>query len=160
MPMSITKGGGVMKQKTFRGGGLVIALLCVAGTALFAQDDIEEHRSCSLCGMDRKAYGYSRMLIRYEDGGSAGVCSLHCAIAEIAANEGRAVKVLLVADRDTRALIDAEQAIWVMGGGKPGVMTRRPKWAFRSMAAAEAFVKEYGGKIASWSDTLAMAREE
>jgi nitrous oxide reductase accessory protein NosL len=136
------------------------AQLIAAGTIVFAQSDIEDHRSCVYCGMDRKAYGFSRMLVLYEDGGVAGVCSLHCAVIELDTNQRRKVKSLLVADRVTRTLIDAEKAIWVMGGSKSGVMTQRPKWAFESKAGAEAFIGEYGGKIVSWTEAFAAARED
>jgi nitrous oxide reductase accessory protein NosL len=135
-------------------------LLFLSGTASVAGDDINTHRSCAFCGMDRKAYGYSRMLIQYENGGSVGVCSLHCAVVELDANKGRAVKTLFVADRDSRMLIDAEKAVWVMGGKKPGVMTQRPKWAFASSTGAGAFIDAYGGKIVTWSEAFAAAREE
>jgi hypothetical protein len=110
--------------------------------------------------MDRKAYGFSRMLVLYEDGGAAGVCSLHCAVIELDANQRRKVKSLLVADRDTRELIEADKAFWVMGGRKSGVMTLRPKWAFGSETSAEAFIETYGGKIVSWPEAFAAAREE
>jgi nitrous oxide reductase accessory protein NosL len=136
-----------------------LALLC-AGTLAFSQEDITAHRFCAYCGMDRKAYGFSRMLIHYEDGSAAGVCSLHCAVIELNANQNRAVKALLVADRDNRDLVDAVKATWVIGGSKRGVMTQRPKWAFRTKAAAEAFIKDYGGAIVSWAEALASAREE
>ncbi len=139
---------------------LAAVLLCSARTIVFAQDDINEHRSCVNCGMDRKAYGFSRMLIQYEDGSAVGVCSLHCAVVELDANPGRKVKALLVADRDSRTLINAEQANWVMGGGKRGVMTQQPKWAFRSRDHAEAFIKANGGKLVTWEEALAAAREE
>jgi len=141
-------------------GAVTMALLIMAGMAAFAGDDIDGHRSCNVCGMDRKAYGFSRMLIRYADGTEGGVCSLHCAVIELDADKDRAVKVLLVADRDTRTLIDAEKAFWVMGGSKRGVMTQRPKWAFPSKAAAEAFIAEYGGKIVPWAEALAAARDD
>ena len=139
---------------------LAAVLLCSARTIAFAQDDLNDHRSCVNCGMDRKAYGFSRMLIQYEDGSAQGVCSLHCAVVELDKNPGRKVKSLLVADRDTRTLINAEQASWVMGGGKRGVMTQQPKWAFLSKDGAEAFIKANGGKLATWAETLAAAREE
>jgi nitrous oxide reductase accessory protein NosL len=138
----------------------VAFLFFIAAAAATAQSDIEDHRSCAYCGMDRKAYGYSRMLIQYEDGTAVGVCSLHCAVSEFDANQGRKVKAILVADRDTRTLIDAEKAVWVIGGKKRGVMTQRPKWAFQSKAAAEAFIKAYGGKLVSWAEALAAARED
>jgi nitrous oxide reductase accessory protein NosL len=149
-----------MKQRFIAFGILAVVLFCIARTDAFAQSDIEDHRSCAHCGMDRKAYGFSRMLIQYEDGALVGVCSLHCAVVEIGANQGRTVKTLLVADRDTRTLIDAEKAIWVMGGKKRGVMTQLPKWAFQTEAAAEVFIKTNGGKIVPWAEALAAARGE
>jgi nitrous oxide reductase accessory protein NosL len=139
---------------------IVLALFLIAGATAFAQEDISEHRNCAHCGMDRKAYGYSRMLIVYDNGPKVGVCSLHCAVVDLEANRERRVKSLLVADRDTRSLINAETAAWVMGGKKRGVMTQRPKWAFSDKTAAQAFIDANGGTIASWSDVLAAARED
>jgi copper chaperone NosL len=135
-------------------------LLCLAGTAVFSGDDIDTHRSCAFCGMDRKAYGFSRMLIQYADGMEAGVCSLHCAVIELDANKDRKVKALLVADREDRTLVPAETAFWVIGGSKRGVMTQRPKWAFSTPAAAENFIKTWGGTIITWNEALAAARED
>jgi len=149
-----------MKQRLVALGILAVALFCITVKSTFAQSDIEDHRSCARCGMDRKAYGFSRMLIQYEDGTLVGVCSLHCAVVELDANQGRSVKALLVADRDTRTLIDAEKATWVMGGKKRGVMTQLPKWAFQMKVDAEAFIKTNGGKIVSLEEALAAAREE
>jgi copper chaperone NosL len=135
------------------------ALLCCWSEA-FSQDDISDHRDCASCGMDRKAYGFSRMLVQFEDGTVLGACSLHCVVIELDANRKRSVKAVLAADRNTRALINAEKAVWVMGGAKRGVMTERPKWAFETKASAEAFIKEQGGSIVTWDDALAAARED
>ena len=139
---------------------LTVVLVGMAEMNVLAQDDLDTRRSCANCGMDRKAYGYSRMLVQYEDGAMVGTCSLHCAVVELDANQGRTLKSLLVADRDSRTLIDVKRAIWVMGGGKRGVMTQQPTWAFQSKAGAEAFVKANGGKIVTWDEALAAAREE
>jgi nitrous oxide reductase accessory protein NosL len=137
-----------------------LMLLCATETTVLAQLDINDHRSCGNCGMDRKAYGFSRMVVQYEDGAVVGTCSLHCAVIEIDANPGKAVKSLLVADRDSRILLDAEKAFWVMGGRKRGVMTEQPKWAFQSKEAAEVFIRAYGGKIVTWAEALTAARED
>jgi len=134
--------------------------LCAGSSYLQAEEDIAAQRSCSYCGMDRKAYGYSRMIVNYADGTSAGVCSLHCAVAELNAAGERKVAALLVADRDSRTMIDATRAVWVIGGRKRGVMTQRPKWAFASNAGAEAFIAGYGGTLADWQTALAAARED
>lgn len=138
---------------------LLLALLStsVAGAS---HDDINRQRQCSQCGMDRQAYGFSRALVIYEDGRQVGVCSLHCAVSEIDSNSQRALKTLLVADRNSHMLINAEKAYWVMGGGKRGVMTLRPKWAFGIDTAAREFVKSSGGKMVGWEEVLAAARED
>lgn len=145
------------------GSALLLVMMVFAGiTALAggADNDIDSHRSCGNCGMDRKAYGFSRMLVLYEDGAVVGTCSLHCAIVELDANPGRTVKSLLVADRDSRLLVEAEKAIWVMGGKKRGVMTEQPTWAFQSNEGAETFMKTNGGKVVTWEEALAAAREK
>jgi hypothetical protein len=110
--------------------------------------------------MERKAFGYSRMVVTYEDGTSAGVCSLHCAVTEMNAKPGKAVRKLEVADRDALTLVDAGTATWVLGGSKRGVMATRAKWAFGTPAAAEAFVRKHGGEIVAWDRALAAARED
>jgi nitrous oxide reductase accessory protein NosL len=138
----------------------IAAASLMIGTHAVAQEDIDAHRSCAFCGMDRKAFGYSRMLVRYDDGSEVGVCSLHCAVIELEANKARRVTALLVADRDSRNLLEAEQAFWVAGGSKRGVMTEHPSWAFSTKAAAEAFIKQYGGTLTPWDDVRAAARDE
>lgn len=145
--------------------GAIVVLLAAALAALawgtgVAQDDIQRHRACANCGMDRKAYGYSRMLIGFRDGSSVGVCSLHCAVVELDRKPEREVASLHVADRETRRLIDAQTATWVLGGRKPGVMTKQPKWAFATPAGAEAFVKANGGAVVPFANAVAAARAE
>ncbi len=139
---------------------LVLACILVMPVAAVASDDIEQHRSCAQCGMDRKAYGYSRMLIQFEDGRTIGVCSLHCAVKMLFQTEDHSKARLLVADRKTRGLIDAKEAVWVMGGSKRGVMTQMPKWAFKTKPEASEFIKSYGGKLATWDEALAAVMEE
>jgi nitrous oxide reductase accessory protein NosL len=139
---------------------LAAAIIGTLSLPALAQKDIDTHRSCAHCGMDRKAFGYSRMLVLYEDGTQTGVCSLQCVITEFAAQRAKKVKALQVADRDTQQLIAAEKAIWVMGGSKRGVMTMQPKWAFTTEAAAKAFIKANGGKIVSWDKAFTAAQEE
>jgi copper chaperone NosL len=143
-------------------GAAILSMLAVLLMAaiLCAQDDIKEHRDCIHCGMDRKAYGFSRMLLHYDDGTVVGVCSLHCFAIELDANPARRVKSIEVADRDTRTLIDAAQAYWVIGGDKPGVMTKTATWAYTEKKDAEKFLKEHGGRLASYEDALDAASQE
>jgi nitrous oxide reductase accessory protein NosL len=63
----------------------------------------------------------------------------------------------MVADFGTKGLIDAEKAFWILGGSKPGVMSKRGKWAFEKKENAEAFIKSDGGTLASFDDVIKAA---
>ena len=129
-------------------------------TPASAEGDVSVHPSCAICGMDREAYGHSRMLIVFRDGTSFGTCSLRCAALILKAEEERKPRSVKVADYNTRELVDAEEAAWVIGGTKPGVMTGRAKWAFRNGKDAEAFVGEFGGARSSYREAFAEAAKE
>ena len=133
-------------------------------SALFAtasaEGDVSVHPSCAICGMDREAFGHSRMLIVFQDGASFGTCSLRCAALILKAEEERKPRSVKVADYNTRELIEADQAQWVIGGKKPGVMTGRAKWAFRNGKDAEAFVGEFGGARSTYREALGEATRE
>jgi len=103
---------------------------------------------------------HSRMLVTYKDGSTAGVCSIHCLAIELKKNRGKTVKSLEVGDYDSRKLIAAEKAFWVIGGDKNGVMTSTAKWAFSRKAAAEGFIRKSGGKLATYKEALALAEKE
>ena len=126
----------------------------------FAADTVEKPLSCEQCGMNREIFARSRMVVVYADGATAGTCSIHCAVIEMKAHKGKKVRSLEVADYDTSKLIDAENAVWVIGGSKSGVMTAEPKWAFAAKAEAERFVKENGGRVATFGEALELAERE
>lgn len=130
---------------------------CVAASAA---GTVDEPKVCKQCGMDRTVYARSRMLITYADGSTVGVCSLHCAAAEMKQNKERQVKSLMVADYMTQELINAKTAIWVTGGRKEGVMTALPKWAFARAEDAQQFMKENGGEVAPFDMVMKSAEQE
>jgi copper chaperone NosL len=129
-------------------------------TGLYAHEDVPKHPSCKYCGMDREKFAHSRMLIEYDDGSQVGTCSLHCTAIDMALNLDKTPKLLWVGDYGTRSLINAEKAFWVIGGGKPGVMTKRAKWAFAEKAAAEKFIQENGGTLGDFDAALKAAYED
>jgi nitrous oxide reductase accessory protein NosL len=131
-----------------------------AGAAGSLPTDVAQHKACPHCGMDREKFAHSRMLITYTDGSATGVCSLHCAVTEIKANKGKGLKKVEVGDVQTRQLLDAEQAVWVTGGSKRGVMTRVAKWAFATKDAAVRFIKKNGGTLATYKEALVLAEKE
>jgi len=138
---------------------LTLAILFV-GTYVLAQQDIDRHASCKYCGMDRKMFAHSRMLLVYDDGSELGTCSLHCVAVDMALNIDKTPTTIQVADFNTKNLIDAEKAAWVIGGEKPGVMSRRAKWAFEKKADAEAFIQANKGTLADFEAAIKASYED
>ena len=130
------------------------------GTGHSGSTDIGKHPSCSYCGMDRRMYDYSRMLVEYVGGPETGTCSIHCAAIDLALNPDREPKAVMVGDYHTKQLIDAGRAYWVIGGDRYGVMSLRGKWAFAEKGDAEEFIREHGGKIGDFDQALQAAFED
>ena len=140
--------------------GLIIVSLFVAGIAgiaLAASPDLDRYRTCNYCGMDRSKFSHSRMLIEYSDGTSVPACSLHCAAVDLAVNIDRTPLHIYVGDYGSRKLIDAETASWVIGGSRQGVMSAKAKWAFETKEGAEAFLKENGGTLSTFEESVSAA---
>lgn len=127
---------------------------------VMAQQDVQEHPSCPFCGMDRGKFAHSRALVRYEEGGSVGTCSIHCMAIELSLSLDKTPLEILVGDYETKELIDAEKAFWVLGGDVPGVMSQRAKWAFMEKQRAEAFIKAHGGELISFEQAMRASYED
>ncbi|KHK03944.1 nitrous oxide reductase accessory protein NosL [Desulfovibrio sp. TomC] len=140
--------------------GLALAQGNSPATPPAISQDVHDHASCPLCGMDRGKFAHSRMLIEYGDGTVFPACSLHCAVLDMAVNLDKTPTKSLVADYKTKELIDAEKAFWVIGGDQMGVMSKRAKWAFASKAEAEAFIKAHGGQLADFDAAIKAAFED
>ena len=139
----------------------VLLLTCVGGIAIaMDQTDIAQHASCKYCGMDRQKFAQSRMLIEYPDGSSTGLCSLHCAALDLANQLDKMPAAIKVGDYNSKALIDAEVATWVLGGKVKGVMTGRAKWAFASKDDAKKFVAENGGEVVDFEAAINAAYQD
>jgi len=147
-----------------KGGSLVLAgvLVLFIGTFVLAQaqEDIQKHPSCKYCGMNRQQFAHSRIFIEYDDASSVGTCSIHCAAVDLAINIDKTPTALQVGDYNSKALIDAEKASWVIGGSKMGVMTKRAKWAFEKKEDAEKFIKENGGETVTFEVAMKAAYED
>jgi len=138
----------------------VVLVLSLGTVCLAAETKVEAPDACVHCGMDRTKFGHSRMIVTYTDDSSAGTCSLNCVVTDMSKNKGKTVKTFQVADYNTRKLIDAKSASWVLGGGKKGVMTKVAKWAFADKKDADAFIKTNGGNPATFDEALKAAEDE
>lgn len=128
---------------------LVLGLLSAA-TAFAAAPAVEKPAGCQVCGMDRTMFSSSRTVITYSDKSVVGTCSINCAWNDVASKKSLKVVSLQVADHDTRKLIAAKKAFWVIGGKEPAVMSSTAKWAFADRKRAEAFVAAKGGQLAGF----------
>jgi copper chaperone NosL len=138
---------------------IISCLLTVCTGTTFAEEprDISDFPVCAYCNMNRQSYSHSRMLINYDDGTTFGSCSIHCTALDLVVRIDKIPLTIQVADYYSKTLIDAETAWWVIGGVKPGVMTKRAKWAFQRKADAEKFVSEHGGELAPFDDVMRAA---
>jgi len=125
------------------------------------ENDLEKFPKCPYCGMDRRQFHHSRMLLQYSDDLPDGVCSLHCAAISLAVNVDREPKNIWVADNASSAeikpLLVVDQATFLIGSRVKAVMSRRSKVAYGSEAAARAAMAEYGGEIANFDQALLAA---
>jgi nitrous oxide reductase accessory protein NosL len=140
---------------------LVIAALLISATvSTAAEKKVEAPADCQQCGMNRTTFGQSRMVVTYKDGSSTGTCSINCVAVDMKKQPGKEVNSFQVGDYNSKNLIDAKSAVWVIGGKKKGVMTQVAKWAFADKKAAEAFIKDNGGKLATFDEALKAAEGE
>lgn len=125
------------------------------------ENDIEKYAKCPYCGMDRKMYHHSRMLIQYSDDLPDGVCSLHCAAISLSINIDREPKAMWVGDNaspaEIKPLVEVDKASFLIGSQIKGVMTKRSKVAFGSEDAAKAAMAANGGDIGNFDKALLAA---
>jgi nitrous oxide reductase accessory protein NosL len=159
--VGLEQGGFEMSRKLWTFSVIFGLLFTSAALALAEADkDIQAHPSCKYCGMNRQMFAHSRMFIEYDDGTILGTCSVHCAATDLALHIDKTPVSIKVGDYFSKELIDAESAAWVIGGDKPGVMTKRAKWAFANKGEAEKFIKENGGKLATFDEVMKAAYED
>jgi copper chaperone NosL len=140
---------------------VLVAFYLSLGSALWALDqDVKDIPACKYCGMNRETFAHSRMFTEYSDGTKEGTCSLHCTAVDLALNLDRTPKSIQVGDYNHKGLIDAETAVWIIGGNKPGVMTKNAKWAFANKADADKYRQENGGRIATFDEALEAAYKD
>ena len=138
---------------------LSIFLLSIAGM-VFAENDMQQVPTCLHCGMDRTKFAHSRMFVVYDDGTTIGTCSIHCLAIDLAVNIDKTPQSIQVGDFNSKTLINAEQAFWVVGGNMPGVMSKNAKWAFAEKADAEKFIAANGGTLASFDEAMKATYED
>ena len=139
----------------------LLLCLCVLVIYCFPAGFAEAaEQSCSYCGMYKSKFEHSWVIIEHDDGSNTGVCSIHCAAIDMALHTGKAIRKITVGDYDTKKQINADKAFWVIGGEIMGVMTARAKWALETKDGADNFMKNHGGRPATFSEVIKAAFED
>ncbi|MFN8091134.1 MAG: nitrous oxide reductase accessory protein NosL [Vicinamibacteria bacterium] len=124
-------------------------------------NDIAKYPSCHYCGMDRRRFHHTRMLVHYGDGTVDPLCSLRCAVTSLTLHLGKVPRAIWVGDNaaggDPMPLTDAEKATYLIDSSIRGVMTRRSKVAYSTPEAAARARAEHGGETAAFDATLLAA---
>ena len=146
-----------------RGIVFIAIILVLSSSSAFAHptgENLGNLPGCKHCGMDTRAHPNGRVVVQYSDGRPEGLCSLHCALIDIFLNSHRTLIDIRVADYYSTSLIEAENAFWVIGGGKPGTMSKRAKWAFVRKDDAERFIRIHGGGLANFDHAIKAAFDD
>ena len=125
------------------------------------EGDIAKFPKCPYCGMDRKVFHHSRMLIQYSDDLPDATCSLHCVAISLSLNIDREPKHIWVGDNaapgEAKPLVEVDDAIFLIGSRIKGVMTKRSKVAYSDVTVARAMMAEQGGELAKFDTALLAA---
>ena len=159
-PDVLERGRNLMSRALLVAGLLLWLLLQSMPVFAHLPNDIKTHPACKYCGMDRKHFAHSRMLVHHKNGQSVGVCSIFCAAKDYLRSLDHSPDWMSVADYNSKKLVDAGKAYWVMGGSKPGVMTNRPKWAFEGKKEALEFIKAHGGELIDFGVAMQASYED
>jgi copper chaperone NosL len=124
-------------------------------------NDIEKYAKCPYCGMDRKQFHHSRMLVQYSDDLADGTCSIHCAAISLSLNVDREPKAMWVGDNaaagDVKPLVEVDKAMFLVGSKIPGVMTANSKVAYGAEDAAKVAQAANGGELVRFDQALLIA---
>lgn len=126
--------------------------------------DIEKYPRCTYCGMDRRRFHHSRMLIHYGDHSVDPLCSIRCAVNSLSLHLGKMPLAIWVGDNagttDPLPLTNAETATFLIGSSIRGVMTRRSKVAYSTTDATQKAMAANGGETGDFDKTLLAAYDD
>lgn len=130
---------------------LSLSLCLFVGAQAGAQ--AEEQKYCPLCSMNLKMFWRTNHWLTFSDGTRTGYCSLHCA-ALVYKQRAPEIDCWEVVDYQTKTLIDAHTAHFLIGSDLSGTMTAVSKLAFASLDVARNYQKDHGGTIGTFDDAL------
>ncbi len=129
-----------------------------AGQATLVQTG-KDKESCVICGMNLPTFYKTSHAAETKTGTKRQYCSIHCVVEDNEINKTDLVNVKVV-DTNSLKFISVYKVFYVVGSSKPGTMTRTSKYAFAKKSEAEAFAKEFGGKVMNFNDTYTVSMKD
>lgn len=124
------------------------------------EDELAKYPKCPYCGMSRTKWHHSRHLVHYDDDLVDGTCSIHCLAISLSLNLDRGPKAIYAADfaagGKIKPLVNVDQALYLVGSGLKGTMSKKSKMAFGSKEAAAVAQAEHGGELLGFDEALRM----
>ena len=115
--------------------------------------------SCIICGMRLQAFYKTNHAADTKTGTKKQYCSLHCVVEDNEINKTDLVNVKVV-DTNRLKFISAQKAFYVVGSSKPATMSRTSKYAFAKKSEADAFAKQFGGKVMNLHDAYSASMKD
>ncbi len=136
-----------------------VSILGCASLESLSKSESIQVTNCPNCGMVLKEWAHTN----HEFSNSEGhfrTCSIHC-LADMRKKSGlEPTNVVAALHLHPEKMVPADKAVYVIGSKDTGTMTQVSKLAFESSVAAGKFVAEKGGKMATFSEALAVATKE
>ena len=129
-----------------------------AGKAILVQTG-KDKESCVICGMNLPTFYKTSHAAETKTGTKRQYCSIHCVVDDNEVHKTDLVN-LKVVDTNSLKFISVYKAFYVVGSSKPGTMSRTSKYAFGKKSEAEAFAKEFGGKVMNFNDTYTVSMKD
>jgi mono/diheme cytochrome c family protein len=108
--------------------------------------------------MNLKMFWKTSHWLTFSNGTRVGYCSIHCA-SKVYQERPTEIDGWEVADFDSKRLVNARKAHFLVGSDLPGTMTPVSKLAFASREVAEKYQKTHGGSIGTLDDAIKAAVE-
>ena len=100
------------------------------------------------------------LYIVFNDESSIGARSVHCLALYLALSIDKPIQSIAVGDYHTKYIINADEAYWVISEKKRAPDNFRPMQAFGRKLDAEIFIKNKGGKLATFDEALKAAFDD
>jgi hypothetical protein len=137
---------------------IICILILMIGIFLYSGVQAKEQKWCPLCSMNLKMFWKTSHWLTFSNGERVGYCSIHCA-SKVYQERPTKIDRWEVVDFDSKSLIDARKAHFLIGSDLPGTMTPVSKLAFASREVVEKYQKAHGGTIGTLDDAIKQAVE-